>query len=67
MRCPTHIVREQPGRSPPALIQQRYADASALTATRIDERTLQLTAATGLGALPIERIFGSVRDIAARG
>jgi hypothetical protein len=54
------ILREQPARTPPEVLQQLYAGGSPLTATRIDEHTLELRAERGWGANIFERIFGRV-------
>ena len=58
-----YILREQPGREPPEVLQQLYAGASSVTATRVDETTLELRAADGWGATPLERIFSTVEQL----
>ena len=57
------IAREQADRTPPTQLQQLYAGASTLTAKRVDERTLELDAANGWAAVPVETIFGRVEDM----
>jgi hypothetical protein len=49
----------------PQSLHQLYAGASALKLTRVDGRSVELSAERGWGHAPIEHIFGSARHLRA--
>jgi len=59
--APAMLLRA--GEPRPASLHQLYAGASELTVERIDDRTLDVTARTGWGRIPFERLFASERHL----
>jgi hypothetical protein len=53
------LLPEDAARTPPRALQSLYAGASELSVERTADDTLEVRAARGWGARPIERVFGS--------
>jgi hypothetical protein len=73
LRAPTEIMgmyalaAAQVEKRAPASLHTLYAGGEALVATRIDARTLELSAARGWGYAPIERLFCKKDHLPTRG
>jgi hypothetical protein len=60
-------IREELGAPPLNSLHQLYAGDAALELTRIDDRTLDITASRGWGRTPFQRLFSSKGDLPGLG